>query len=570
MNHQNLSPQPRRCFLAACIALLGACAAAPPPTAAPAEQAGGAWEPMRAALLRGDWSGAQPALASELRGDLRNGYLQFLYALTYDRLGRGGDKAQLEMAQVGYGNALQFAPQNYWARLMSGFLMLERGEYDQAQDSFAAAAYDQPERWEAFYGLGVASYYRGDWALLRLAAQRAQLLAPQQPDALRLAAFALAMEGNPDARRLVQASLREEANAPVLVRDASLLSQRRVEQLLAQNTAGPEPQPSPAELPPPALPPVDPKQMLVDVTIILSSEVDGRSRGVNLFDGLRLQYGYNNEYSRFERNTESGGLISTVRENTRAITSQISIPQLTYNLNLFNDSKQYYGVVARPSLTAYLGRESEFFAGRTINVAVSGINLGQLQPIDVGVRLKLTPEIISRDQVLFRIEATRSFLSRESVGSFEQSLTTFRQSVQATSELAFGQTLILSALSESVNDHSVSKVPIAGDIPGLDVLFKADDLLKRRESLLILVTPALPAVVQLPVDATRRRRNVEELLLHWSRVIDPGSDTGAIVERIKRLRVFGRPKPGDLPYRPAGIDTLTREAIEENLLLAQR
>ncbi|AXQ31454.1 hypothetical protein D0B54_23430 [Solimonas sp. K1W22B-7] len=555
-------PALRRGTLAAAMLALCACASTPPQAQAPATADGG-WEPLRAALLRQDWAGAQPGLAAALRNDLRNGYLQFLYALTYDGMAREGNRAQLDMAEVGYDNALQFTPMNFWAQMMTGFLELERGRYDEAQDRFAAAALDQPARWEAFYGLGVASYYRGDWAMLRLASQRARQLAPEQGDALRLAAYAGAVEGDAGARGLMQAALREDGG------EQAGLGQRRIEQLLAQNTVGETQMDAPAAAAP-ATPPADPRQMLVDVTIILSSVVDGRNRGVNLFDGLRLQYGYNNQYSRANSSSEINGVVGTARESARAITSQISIPQLNYNLNLFNDSRQYYGVIARPSLTAFLGRESDFFAGRTVNVAVSGINLGELRPIDVGVRLRLAPEAISRSEVRFRVEAARSFLSRENVGNFNQSLTMFRQSVQATSELAFGQTLILSALSESVNDNTSSQVPLAGDIPGLDLLLKNSSAIRREESLLILVTPSLPATLQLPGDPLRRQRNVEELMRLWSRMVDPGSDVGAIVRRLERLRVFGKPKRGDLPYRPGGSQALLREAIEENLALARQ
>ena len=550
--------QTRKLFSAACVAACCAgCAATPPQP--PLPEASGA----QAALLRQDWSAAQPALALQLRNDLRNGYLQFLYALTYDRQSQAGDGAQLDMAQVGYETALQFTPRNYWAQLMMGFLQLERGDYDAAQDHFAAAALDQPQRWEAFYGLGVASYYRADLPMLQLAAKRSLQLAPDQPDALRLSAYALALEGDPEARTAAQATI-HTAQLPA---DAGRFMLRRVDELLAQNMpseAGAEAQAGEPE------PAIDvPKQMVADVTIILSSVVEARNRGINLFDGLRLQYGYDNSYGRQSSTTRSDGLVSSVREGTRAITSRISIPQINYSLNLFNDSNQYYGVIARPSLTAYLGRESEFFAGRTISVAVSGINLGELQPIDVGVRLKLTPEEISFGNVRFRVRVARSFLSREAVGSFQQSLTTFQQFVEATSELQFGQTLILSALSESVNDSSVSKVPVAGDIPGLDLLLKNDSGIKRQETLLILVTPSLQSTLRLPSDPLRRRRGAEDLLRYWTQVVDPGSDVAAIVGRLQHLKPFRKPEPGDLPYRPARADALIREAVEENLRLAQ-
>lgn len=547
---------------AALAAALGACS-----TAAPSRSAGAAAPPesARAALERGDWAAAQAPLAALLRRDLRNGYLQFLNALNYEQLAVGGDQEQRDLAAVGYENALQFTPQNYWAQLMAGYLQLQHGDYDRAQALFAGAALDQPQRWEAFYGLGVASYYRTDLPLLRLAAQRSLQLAPERSEALRLAAYALALEGDPQAQPLASAAARK-AGLPADDEGARYLL-RRVDELVQQNRialADTAPEHGVGDSPT-----VLPQQMVADVTIILSSVVDGHNYGVNLFDSLQLQYGYGNTYTRQSVTTDTDGVLSRVRQSSRAITSGISIPQLTYSLNLFNKSNQYYGVVARPSLTAFLGRESEFFAGRTINVAVSGINVGDLQPIDVGVRLNLSPEEISRERVRFRVRAARSFLSRETVGSFQQSLTTFQQLVQTTAELEFGQTLILSALSESVTDTGTSKVPLLGDTPGLDLLFKNDNGLKRQETLLILVTPSLPTGLRLPPDAARRARGVQDLLRYWHDIVDPNSDVEAIVKRLQGRRPFRKPEPGDLPFRPAHAEELVREAVRENLRLAE-
>ncbi|MES2684398.1 MAG: hypothetical protein V4650_12845 [Pseudomonadota bacterium] len=543
----------------------------------------------QAALQKLDWVSAQQALAAELRDDLPNGYLQFLYALTYDQQAQAGNRAQLEMAQVGYENAVRFTPQNYWARLMMGYLKLERGEFDAAQDHFAAAALDQPGRWEAFYGLGVASYHRGDLPMLQLAATRSLALAADQPDAQRLAAFSLATQGDARARLLANNAVQKISVGTDKGAGDSVFLFKRVDELLqgAQLRSqsplipiapGPLGQPGSEFYKPDrkSAPtanasgnPDDPNQMVVEVTIILNSQVDTKTRGVNLFDGLRLQYGYANTFSQASNTNDTDGFISRVSESARAITSQISVPQINYNLNLFNDSKQYYGVIARPSLTAYVGRESEFFAGRTISVAVSGINLGELQPVDVGVKLKLAPEAISSDATRFRIEAARSFLSREEIGRFQQSLTTFKQFVQATAELSFGQTLILSALSEQVSDNNNSQVPLAGDVPGLNLLFRNRSDTRRQESLLILVTPSLPSAIELPQDPARRLSNVKELIRYWSQVVDPGSDIGAIVERLQRMPSFRKAKPGDLPYRPLGSEAMLREAIDDNLRLAQ-
>ena len=302
--------------------------------------------------------------------------------------------------------------------------------------------------------------------------------------------------------------------------------------------------------------------MVVEVTILLSSKLDQATRGVNLFDGLRMLYGYNNTLART--------INSLGRESTRTITSQISTPQLDYSLNLFNDSGQHYSVVARPSITAHLGRESQFFAGRTINVEVSGVNLGQLQPIDVGVQLKVTPEQIDGRKVTFQVGAERSFLTQEQVGTFERSLATFRQTVSATADVEFGQTLVLSALSEEVSDRFSSKIPVAGDIPVVGLLARRTSDTTRQESLLILVTPKLPLTLDTPDTAARRQQAAQALLATWRERVDPRADVPSILKRLERTRWLRQPEAGDLGLHMPRTRALQREAIAETLQLARR
>ena len=520
------------------------------------------WPLAERALRSGQWEQAQAPIARLLQQDLRNGQLQFLHALTEEGIGRERDRARLDLAAVGYANAERFAPGNYWALLQLGYIELERGNYRTAQSRFAEAVLDQPRRWEAFYGLGVASYYRRDLPLMRLAAERSFALAPEQRESIRLNAFALAVAGEPEAQAMTQKLVATGDDADARYAMRRVAEYLEVAPAVRQTPIGDEGGDS-APLAPLAQNPASAlNQVVVEVTILLNSVLDQANRGVNLFDGLRVLYGYTNTLSQI-----SGSL---GRESTRTITSQISTPQLDYSLNLFNDSGQYYSVVARPSITAHLGRESQFFAGRTLNVAVSGINLGQLQPIDVGVQLKVTPEFIDDKRVVFNLDAARSFLSQDQIGNFDSSLTTFRQSVSATADVEFGQTLVLSALSEQVNDKSFSKVPGVGDVPVANWFTKRSTDLRRQESLIILVTPTLPLNISTPDTPESREQSVNQLLALWNQRVEPTSDIPAIIRRLKQSRWLRAPESGDLRTRLPQAAQWRREAIEESLLLAKR
>jgi type II secretory pathway component GspD/PulD (secretin) len=258
---------------------------------------------------------------------------------------------------------------------------------------------------------------------------------------------------------------------------------------------------------------------------------------MNLLDGLRAQFSYNNQRTRTSIGDQESG--------QRTITDAISTPALNYNLNIFNAGGQSYQVVARPTLTAYRGETSEFFVGRTSTIPVSGVNVAQLERVDIGITLKVTPIEIDGDRIKVRIDATRSFASNEQAGSFAEALTLFRQSVVATAEVRFGESLVLSGLSESVNDSGNTRTPVLGRLPVVGSMFNDRSSLERRDAALILLTPS--PVVRLPANYWARPQAVEKLGRLWTNVIDPASNATDISARLAQTRLFTRALPGDSP-----------------------
>lgn len=522
-------------FLIGCAMLLGGCgaggarvAAAPPPVA-PLDEATLRSRGL-AALAAGE---LRPAIAafSELTARApRDPASQTLLALAYQRAG-STDPEATELALAGYDLALKAEPGSFWAAAMAGRAAFDRGRFGEATRRFAQAVMVRPDHPEAMLALAASAYRSGDAPLAAAAATRAADLAADpagKAAALRLAA--LAEVGAGDAERGARALARLAALDPA---GAAEISPRM--QQLAQ-TAAVDQAPALAE---PAAEPA-PAQISVDVAIVLAQNTARERIGMNLLDGLRLQYGT----SRSDTRTILSGELRS--DNTqRVITETISIPQLTYNINMFNRGGQYYQVVARPSLTAYRGEISEFFVGRTLKVAVNGVNAAQLEQIDIGIELKVTPVEITPEGARVRIETGRSFLTSDAAGTFNEALTTFRQRVAATAEIRFGETLVLSGLSESVDDATYSKTPVLGDLPLAGSLFNERGKTSRRDSVLILVTPARPAA--LPGRPWARGEAVERLVKLWTQVIDPSSNGVDAAARLSRMHLFTRMAPGDSP-----------------------
>lgn len=521
--------------LLGCAMLLGGCGAAgarveaAPPPVAPLDDAALRSRGL-AALAAGELRPAITAFSELTARAPRDPASQTLLALAYQRAG-STDPEATELALAGYDLALKAEPGSFWAAALAGRAAFDRGRFSDATRRYAQAVMARPDHPEAMLALAASAYRSGDAPLAAAAAARAAELATNpvgKADALRLAALAEAGAG--DALRSTQALAALAALDPARAAEVT----PRMQQLV--QTAAVDQAPASAE--PVAEAP--PSQISVDVAIVLAQNTARERIGMNLLDGLRLQYGT----SRSDTRTIFSGEIRS--DNTqRVITETISIPQLTYNINMFNRGGQFYQVVARPSLTAYRGEISEFFVGRTLKVAVNGVNAAQLEQIDIGIELKVTPVEITPEGARVRIETGRSFLTSDPAGTFNEALTTFRQRVAATAEIRFGETLVLSGLSESVDDATFSKTPVLGDLPLAGSLFNERGKTSRRDSVLILVTPARPAA--LPGRPWVRAEAVDRLVKLWTQVIDPSSNGVDAAARLSRMHLFTRMAPGDSP-----------------------
>lgn len=490
------------------------------------------------ALRQGQYDKALSAFTESAAQAPTDPARQTLLGLTY-QTAAAGDPDKLDLALAGYDLALRSGQDAFWAAALAGKAAFERGRYAQAQAYYARAVTMRPDDPRSLIGLSMSGYMAGDPQMAALSAERAAELT-EDPDlkasALRMAALSQAATGqsNPPALAPLSRLAPEEAEKV----------RQRVEDLSRTIEADPT-------LKAPDRDPKAPDQVSVDVAIILSQNAHRDSVGINLLDGLQIQYG------RVDQQVHSGKDTGVVR----TITDTITLPQLTYNLNLFNRYGQYYQVVARPMLTAFRGEPSDFFVGRSTKVAVRGVNFSQLETIDVGTQVKVTPIEITTSGTRMKIEVTRSFLAGEPAGNFNEALNTWKQSVSTTVEVKFGSTLILSGLSESVNDASVNKTPGLGDAPLVGSGFNRRTTNSRRDAVLVLVTPSpAQAIASAPWG---RPDAVERLADLWGTTVAPGSDLGALTASLSRSRLFTRARKSDAPLTWPNLSTDQGEILKD-------
>jgi pilus assembly protein CpaC len=153
--------------------------------------------------------------------------------------------------------------------------------------------------------------------------------------------------------------------------------------------------------------------------------------------------------------------------------------------------------LAEPTLVTLNGQTASFQAGGQFPVpVVTGFTAAGLQGtsfVPFGVQLSFTPYVTDRDRIRLVVQAdvsTRDLGQTANIGGTNvPGLNT--RNFQTTVELREGQTLAVAGLIQTNYGGTVSRVPLAGDLPILGRAFAADSVTASEQELVILVTPEL-------------------------------------------------------------------------------
>lgn len=487
------------------------------------------------ALAKNELEQASRIFNAALKLDVTNADLQFLNAFVYHLMGITGDSTKFELAEEGLKLALKFDPGHLAARYQLGLLYMDQRRYQLAQGHFAAVALHRGSDPRVLYNLASSSYYARDPRTAEAALNQLANVAPEvaaRPDVLRAQAMTKAALNDPAAAQGYLDSFRAVAKDAVL---PHLLEQRLgawrafyehgAKVLLAQaNPFGASPQQFPAPAPavdlygsgtpqPPFGTPSTPlglggqtvgtedalsQMVVVDVVLIGTQEDARESRGVNLLNGLQLQFGdplTGLSGFRFSDSRVKDNLSSGLEESTQTITRSIGIPAVTYSLNIANSADANNEILAKPSLVAQSGQTSEFFSGTEILAAAVSGGDGDSVSVqkEVGVKLAVTPVVLGNDLLRLHVVAERTFLTDPANSVvFEFRLDTTKTNVNATVTMRYGETLILGGLSERETSRSDDGVPFLKDIPGVNLFFSDRSERQFQRSILILMTPRRP------------------------------------------------------------------------------
>ncbi|WP_334161179.1 hypothetical protein [Phenylobacterium sp.] len=488
----------RRGLAARLALILAASAAAAGPAAA------------RGALDDGSDGGSRgrAALVAELRARPQDAQAHLRHARLLSRDFRARDTADWRPAAAAYEFALQLDPSLSAARLELGRLYAQVGRAGLAQQTLAEYVSLEGGDASGFADLALAALRSGDLAVALWAGRKAAALSPGLPETAAAATVAGALDA-PDAAALMD-RLRglDPARAASVARDvaawrqgARLAAAQRAAQASASSVyasssasayatgsgAGGSsltPQPLSA-LPGPCADTPRPAMAVIEAVIVRQVDESSAARGVNLLSALQL-------VARGRIRVAEERPAGTPTQNNNYLTLSLPDGGISYLLDILDDTTSRADVLARPSLVALDRTPSLFFSGSTISVPLASQYASSLEEKTIGVSLAVTPTFLSDDEMLLAVAAGRSYLEDQLDAQLDQGIQTTSNSVAANVRIRFGETLVLSGLTEREDDRTASEIPLVGRLP-VAGLFAARRVDRRlRHNLLVLLTPRRP------------------------------------------------------------------------------
>ncbi|MFT6330010.1 MAG: general secretion pathway protein D [Bermanella sp.] len=151
-------------------------------------------------------------------------------------------------------------------------------------------------------------------------------------------------------------------------------------------------------------------------------------------------------------------------------------------------------ILATPHLTTMDNEEAFFIVGQEVPIitgsATGSNNANPFQQVtrqDVGIKLKVTPQINEGDAIQLQIEQEVSSVS----GATSVDISINKREIKTTVIVDDGGTIVLGGLIDEDVQESISKVPLLGDIPLLGHLFKSTTVSKRKRNLMVFIRPTI-------------------------------------------------------------------------------
>ena len=380
-----------------------------------------------------------------------------------------------------------------------------RGDLEMALSGFQTSARLAPDLWEPLAGAALVAYHMGNFRA-----------------ALDLMGQAIERRGEPGPLAVPFALLAYRAGEPELARSAL----NHADHLPSQNAAGQQFLEAafagsgwrPLTIPPaaPQLVPQTPKQtqkqaqaqvqktpvpppppagesaanpgavsggpgVIIEAYLIRETRQSAGGRGLNLLDGLAIQFGGTLLNYSYDMAAASG--------DSRTGNLTVTAPAINYSLNLASNDRSHVTLEASPLVLAREGHKSKFLEGGSVMIVPLS---DHTQPVerDIGVTLEVTPQRVGATDVDLDVVLEMSNITGQSVvnaGRGASLLETDKTHVEVSARVPYGKAIVVGSgdsLNRRSNDNR-SGAPI--DLPGLS---RRDVSVGRRDVLVVLTVRA--------------------------------------------------------------------------------
>ncbi|RJQ50353.1 MAG: hypothetical protein C4538_00295 [Nitrospiraceae bacterium] len=178
-------------------------------------------------------------------------------------------------------------------------------------------------------------------------------------------------------------------------------------------------------------------------------------------------------------------------------TSTLTAPGFAALFSL-NDFKDAVNVLSTPQILTSDNEEAEIVVGENVpfiskrerDVTTTNTVLSSIERKDVGITLRLTPQITEGDYVKLDIFQEISAL-KETSESILTSVgpTTTKRSTKTSVVVKDGRTVVISGLMQERDEENIAKMPVLGDIPVMGWFFKTKNVSKNKTNLLVFLSP---------------------------------------------------------------------------------
>jgi general secretion pathway protein D len=191
--------------------------------------------------------------------------------------------------------------------------------------------------------------------------------------------------------------------------------------------------------------------------------------------------------------------VTTVGSDGTPTQTTLSIPGFAFLFSL-EEFKDAVNVLSSPQILTSDNKEAEIIVGENVpfitqretGVTTGTAVLNSIQRQDIGIILRITPQVTEGDHVKLDIYQEISSLKNQSdilTATVGPSIT--KRSTKTSVVVKDSQTVVIGGLMQEKDQDNSTQMPFLGDIPILGWLFKSKHVEKNKTNLLVFLTPSV-------------------------------------------------------------------------------